>query len=78
MSTQQDTERIRQALQEGRLTVPDSTGYHKSMYATCPRDGSRAPLYMTVKHGGTITGAIFRCPNCGERFEAQVEEIYAA
>jgi len=79
MSTQEDLQSVRRALQEGRLSVLDTTtGYHRSMYATCPGDGSRAPVYRTTRLGGVIAEVVFRCPVCGKRFVAQPEQIHLA
>ncbi len=78
MVEQQDAEIIREALHQGKLSVPDSTGYHRSMHARCPNDGSRCSVYMTSRHGELITSVTFRCPVCGNRFEAPPEGIFLA
>ncbi len=78
MNIQHETESVRQALHQGRLTVPDESGYYRSMHANCPKDGTRASAYMTEKHGEAITSVTFRCPTCGTHFEAGPETIYLA
>ena len=41
---------VREALDAGRLTVPDpETGFHHAMYAVCPHDGAHAPVRRVVR-----------------------------
>ena len=72
-----DVEAVRRALQAGQITVLDpATGYHRSMHANCPGDGTPAGVYMTTKQEGAISTVTFRCPTCGRHFVAGPEEIY--
>ena len=69
---------VREALDAGRLTVPDpETGFHHPMYAVCPRDGTHAPVRRVVRGAhGAITQVTARCPQCGGEITAQAEELH--
>jgi len=69
---------VREALAEGRLTVPDpESGYHHPMYAACPDDGTHAPVRRIVRGAhGAITQVPARCPHCGAEFTAAPEELH--
>ncbi|HEX2034546.1 MAG TPA: hypothetical protein VHS99_10205 [Chloroflexota bacterium] len=73
-----DTEAVKQALAAGRITVLDpSTGYHRSMYAECSRDGQAARIWRVVRSGGgAITELTMRCTRCGAEFAATPESLY--
>jgi adenine-specific DNA methylase len=69
---------VREALDAGRLTVPDpETGFHHTMYAICPHDGTHAPV-RRVERGarGAITQVTARCPRCGAEIAPAPEELH--
>ncbi len=69
---------VREALDAGRLTVPDpATGFHHPMYAVCPQDGAHA-VVRRVERGprGAITEVTARCPQCGQEIRAKAEELH--
>jgi hypothetical protein len=70
-------ELIRQALSAGHLTVPDKiTGYHRFLYARCPKDRSASPVHRIDRSAMSITRVVFRCPVCGEHFDAAPEKMF--
>lgn len=73
-----DTDAVKRALTAGQLTVPDpTTGYQRSMYAGCPKDGMAAPIRRIVReHGNEITTVAVHCNICGNEFDAPVESLY--
>jgi hypothetical protein len=74
-----DRAAISAALAAGQLTVADPvTGYHKSLYAPCPRDGHTASVWR-VERGAqhAITALTMRCPDCGTEFRPAVESLFA-
>ena len=69
---------VREALNAGRLTVPDpETGFHHPMYAVCPQDGVRA-MVRRVELGprGAITQVTARCSQCGREVRAKAEQLH--
>ena len=71
------TQRIREALNHGRLVVTDpTTGMEHSMTARCPNDGHDSPVHMVSRVGERFDRVIFKCPYCGDRFEESPEDIY--
>lgn len=73
---EKNSDRIKQALAVGRLSIPDATGMQHFIYAHCPGDGQDSPVYRTEKKGDAISKPIFRCPNCGQQFETSAEEMF--
>jgi hypothetical protein len=73
-----DAEAIGRALAAGQLAVTDpATGYHRTLYASCPADGQPAAVWRVVKeHGGAITQLTMRCARCGEEFVAAPEALF--
>jgi hypothetical protein len=73
-----DTEAVKRALAAGQITVPDpTTGYHRSMYADCPKDGQPASIRRIIReHGGEITQVTMYCPRCANEFTAPIEALY--
>lgn len=71
-------ETVMQALAAGKFTVPDTaTGYHRSMYATCPHDGESVPIRRVVRgSGGAITEVTMRCSRCGSEFTPPLSSLY--
>lgn len=67
--------RIRQSLERGSLTVREESGYVRSLLAQCEHDGAYAPVYRIEKAGETIARVIFRCPGCGNQFDASPEQM---
>jgi hypothetical protein len=69
---------VREALAAGRLTVPDpETGFHHSMYAVCPQDGTHAPVRRVVRGArGAITQVTALCPRCGAETAPAPEELH--
>ncbi len=69
---------VREALDAGRLTVPDpETGFHHSIFAVCPHDGTHAPVRRVVRGArGAITQVTARCPQCGTEVAAPPEELH--
>ena len=69
---------VREALDAGRLTVPDpETGFHHAMYAVCPHDGTHAPVRRVVRGArGAITQVTARCPQCGAEMTPAPEELH--
>ena len=77
MEGTRDAAAVREALAAGRLTVPDpTTGFHHPLYATCPKDGGRAPVRRVVRGArGAITQVTARCPRCGAEVTAAPEDL---
>ena len=69
---------VREALNAGRLTVPDpETGFHHPMYAVCPHDGAHAFVRRVVRGArGAITQVTAVCPQCGAEIVAPPEELH--
>jgi hypothetical protein len=69
---------VREALDAGRLTVPDSeTGFHHAMYAVCPHDGTHASVRRVVRGArGAITQVTALCPRCGAEITPAPEELH--
>ena len=78
MSEENPAAAIQTALSAGQLTVPDlATGYHRSLYAACPKDGQAAAVWRVVRGAKrAITALTMRCPTCGTEFSAPVESLY--
>ncbi|MBI4333243.1 MAG: hypothetical protein HY673_18420 [Chloroflexi bacterium] len=72
-----ELEKIRQALSQGRLTVPDPvTGYHRSIYGRCPGDGNFSSNVSRIERSGqAITRVVFNCTVCGADFDAAPEAM---
>ena len=72
-----DVEKIKQALATGRLSVLDpATGYQRSIHARCPVHGEASSVYRIEKSGEAIVRAVFRCPLCGRQFDAKPEDMF--
>jgi nitrite reductase/ring-hydroxylating ferredoxin subunit len=69
---------VREALDAGRLTVPDpKTGFQHAMYAVCPHDGAHASVRRVVRGArGAITQVTAVCPQCGTEVVAAPEELH--
>jgi hypothetical protein len=78
MAKKNDLELIKQALSAGRLDVPDkTTGYHRSLYARCPRDKSASLVHRIDRSAEEgITRVVFRCPICGKQFDVTPEKMF--
>ena len=77
MAVPSETEQIEKALTAGQLRVLDSgTGYHRSMYAHCPKDSRDASVWRTERSGQAISRVVFRCPTCGTEFDAKPAEMF--
>jgi len=77
MPVPSETEQIQKALAAGQLSVLDSaTGYHRSMYAHCPKDNHDAPVWRTERSGQPISRLVFRCPACGTEFDAKPDGMF--
>jgi hypothetical protein len=78
MSEQSPATGIQAALAAGQLTVADpATGYHRSLYAACPKDGQSAAIWRVVRGArSAITALTMRCPSCGTEFSAPFESLY--
>jgi len=74
----EERQSVEQALAAGRLTVVDpATGYHRSMYAACPRDGSAAAVWRIARGaGGAVIELTMHCSQCGHEFKAAREAIF--
>ncbi len=72
------TAAVHAALAAGQLTVADpTTGYQRSLYATCPKDGQPAAVWRVVRGSHrAITALTMRCPRCGTEFSAPLESLY--
>ena len=68
----EDQEAVRQALAAGEVTVADpESGYRRSVFALCPKDGQRATVWRAVRGSGqAITELTVRCARCGHEFVA--------
>lgn len=77
MTAKSELEQIREALENGKLSIPDEEGYRRFIFARCPSDGQEASVYMVERSGGkdTITRVVFRCPVCGRWFDSSPEEM---
>jgi hypothetical protein len=76
MQQQSELEQIKQALSQGRLTVPDSTtGYQRSLYARCPGDGKDSYICRIERFRESITRVVFCCTVCGKEFDAGPESM---
>jgi nitrite reductase/ring-hydroxylating ferredoxin subunit len=69
---------VREALDAGRLTVPDpKTGFQHAMYAVCPHDGAHASVRRVVRGArGAITQETAVCQQCGTEVVAAPEELH--
>jgi hypothetical protein len=77
MSPASDLEQIKQMLSAGQLTVPDpATGYHRALYARCPRDRHDSAVYRIDRSAESITKVVFRCPICSRQFETIPEKMF--
>lgn len=77
MPKRSDLKEIKLALSAGRLSVADpATGYQRSFCARCPKDGNDSSVYRTDKSGQAVTRVVFRCPICGNQFEAAPKDIF--
>ncbi len=76
MTRTSDLKQIRQMLSAGHVTVPDSaTGYHRALYARCPKDGHRSSVHRIDRSGVAITRVVFRCPVCSGQFDVPPENM---
>jgi hypothetical protein len=76
-TTQKDAEAIERALAAGQLSVADpSTGYHRSFYADCPKDGQRSAVRRVARSAQAITELTMYCGQCGHTFTAPADSLY--
>ena len=73
----EDQEAVRRALAAGDITVADrESGYRRSIYALCPRDGQRATVWRAVRGADqAITELTVHCSRCGNEFVATVDGL---
>ena len=77
MGNGNELDQIKQMLSTGHLTLPDpSTGYHRSLYSRCPKDGHDSSIHRTERSGEAIIRVIFRCSICGKQFDAAPESMF--
>lgn len=76
MAERSETERIREALDSGRLFVTDETGYRRFIYACCPQDGNDSSVRRQEKSGQALMRLLFRCPICQAEFESPIESLF--
>ncbi len=77
MAKESELHRIKEMLSRGQLSIPDPvTGFHRSLYARCPKRRHGSPVHRTERSGIAITRVVFRCPICGEDFDAGVDRMF--
>jgi len=77
MGQASQVEQIKQMLSAGRLTIPDpATGYHRALYARCPKDRHDSSVYRIERSGEAITRVVFRCPICNEQFDTVPQKMF--
>ena len=70
-----DAALIQQALVRGVFQVPDAQGFQRFILARCPNEGKESPVYRTETSGAALSRVIFRCPVCGQQFEAAADQM---
>ncbi|MBI2911090.1 MAG: hypothetical protein HYY05_03035 [Chloroflexi bacterium] len=74
-----DFDRIRAALKRGEISVLDDGGHRAFVRSKCPSDGAAASVYKTEQvtgaEGTYIRRVDFKCPACGQIFEAPAEKM---
>lgn len=69
--------RIQEMLSRGQLSIPDpETGFHHSVYASCPKCGDQSSANRVDRSGLAITRVVFRCTICCEDFVADVDSMF--
>jgi hypothetical protein len=75
MSVATEVDVIRQMLEEGQLTRAGEDGHVRELRATCPADGTGAPVHRVARAGRKVVEVVFRCPACGQDFAAAPEAM---
>lgn len=77
MAKKSALKRIEEMLSKGQLSIPDpETGFHHSIYASCPKCGDQSSVNRIERSGLSITRVIFRCSICCEDFDAEVDSMF--
>jgi len=72
-----ESQRIKEMLSRGQLSIPDpTTGFHHSLCARCPKCGHDSSVHRIERSGMPIIRVVFRCPICGEDFDAGVDSMF--
>jgi hypothetical protein len=80
MKRKKDTQRIKQMLGDGKISLVDpESGYKYNLCGVCPRDNHDCLVSRYDKTGGRVTEVVrvvFKCSLCGNEFTPEPEEMY--